>query len=123
MKTITVTTKEELEKAKILKYEEIFIVGEVANKLVKSKKIAKLGKIGLAVLSASLASIPFTGGSSAAIGFAAVSATTGLSVVAIGSAVCLGISLVVGLLKDYDVTFEASIGTVKAKVILKRKEK
>lgn len=38
MKTITVTTKEELEKAKILKYEEIIIVGEVANKLVKSKK-------------------------------------------------------------------------------------
>ena len=122
MKTVTVTTKEELERAKALKYEEIIIVGEVANKLVKSKKITKLGKIGLAVLSVSLASIPFTGGSSAVVGFAAVSATTGLSVAVISSAVYLGITLIVGLLGDYDITSEVAIGTLKAKVTLKRKK-
>lgn len=121
MKTVTVTTKEELQKAKDLKYEEIIIVGEIANQLEKSKKIAKMGKIGLAVLSASLAGIPFTGGSSAVVGFAAVSATTGLSVVAIAAAVYLGITLIVGLLGEYDISAEVDIGTVNAKITLKRK--
>lgn len=74
------------------------------------------------MLFVSLASIPFTGGSSAVVGFAAVSATTGLSVAVISSAVYLGITLIVGLLGDYDITSEVAIGTLKAKVTLKRKK-
>jgi len=54
MKTMTVTTKEELKKAQEQKVDEIIVSGDLADKLKKAKKITKLGAVGLAALTAAV---------------------------------------------------------------------
>jgi len=110
MKTMTVTTKEELKKAQEQKVDEIIVSGDLADKLKKAKKITKLGAVGLAALTAavgvSVATAPVTGGLSmiAASGAAAV---TGLEIAAIITASALGIALIIALFKDYEeISFE-----------------
>ena len=101
MNSINVSTKEELEKAIKNKYDEIIVVGELANKLHKTKKIAYLGTATLATLTALLATMPLTGGLSA-FGAVPLVALTGLEISAIIIAVSLGIALILAVYKGYD---------------------
>jgi|GEM_PF-3119604 hypothetical protein len=56
-----ITTKKELKQAQENGVAEIVVVGEVAQKLHRSKKIMKLSAGVLAVLAALLAAAPFSG--------------------------------------------------------------
>jgi thiamine monophosphate synthase len=97
----TVSTKAELESAKDSKVDEIIVVGDLANDLKKSKKIAYAGAGTIAVLTAALAATPFTGGLSA-VGLIPVAAMTGFEVAAIIIAFSIGVALIVAVFKDYD---------------------
>lgn len=116
MNSITVTTKQELEAATKKKVKEIIVKGDLADKLIRSRKIAKLGTVSIAVISGAvaggLALAPVTGGASlgvGAVGLTAAAATTGTSVATIIAASAIGIALVVAVFKNYKV-IEAKAG-------------
>jgi len=115
MKSIRVTTKEELENAIKNKYLEIIVSGSLANKLHKTKKIAYLGAGTIATLTAMLAAIPFTGGF-AAFALAPAAAFTGLEISMIIIAVSIGIALIIAVFKEYE-----EISYEDGKLMLKRK--
>lgn len=105
IKSITVTKKEELEKAKKEKYDEIIVHGDLADKLKKAKKIAFASKITLCVIASaigtSIATAPITGGLSMAA-LAPLAAVTGLEIAAIIAATSIGLALLVAVFKGYD---------------------
>lgn len=113
--TIVVKTKEELEKAKKAGALEIRVEGELADKLKKSKKVAKLSGVGLAALTAALGvatmTAPVTGGVSYFVA-APVAALTGVEIAAIITASTLGIGLIIALFLDYE-EIEYSKGVLK----------
>ena len=115
MVTRTVSTKYELESAKNDGADEITVIGELADKLHKAKKIAYVGAGTLAVLTAALAAAPFTGGFSM-VGFAPVAVLTGLEIAAIIAAASVGLALIIAVFKGYD-EIEYSNG----KLVLKKK--
>lgn len=115
---MTVTTKEELAAAKKAKVESIIVEGELADKLVRSKKVAKLSAASLAIITAAVAGgvvlAPVTMGTSlgvTSVGLVAAAATTGTSVAAIIAASSIGIALIVAVYKDYRV-IEARAGFI-----------
>lgn len=117
MKSVTVTTKGELESAKESGVEEIIVSGSLASDLKKAKKIAFAGAATLGVLGVALAAIPFTGGLSA-FAAAPVAALTGLEIAAIIAAVSVGLALVIAVFKDYEeVSYE------NGKLTLRRRAK
>jgi hypothetical protein len=121
MKSKTVKTREELAQAQKSGVDEIIVVGDMADKLKKAQKISKLGKRGLAVLTACLgvAAIlaPSTSGISLVAAFP-VAATTGVGVAAIITASMLGIALVYAVFKDFE-EIECSPG----RLVLRKKSK
>ena len=104
--TITVKTKDELKNALETKPVQIIVKGDLADKLKKAKRIPKLSKVSLAVLTATLgagaAAVPFTGGLSLAAFTVVPAASTGLSVAAIITASALGIALILAVYRGYD---------------------
>jgi|GEM_PF-671964 len=138
-RSITVTTKNELESARKKKYEEIIVTGKLANDLKKSKRIAYASAATLAIVTAAIIAIPFTGGlsaagavsaialESAAVGFTAATAgatataatavgLTGIEISTIIIAASLGISLIVALFKDYEeISFSDGTLTLRKK--------
>lgn len=117
MRSITVTTKEELKSAKDNGYENIIVQGTLANDLKKAKKIALAGSVTIGVLGAALAAIPFTGGLSIAAAVP-IATLTGLEIAAIIIASSLGLALIIALFKDYEeISFE------EKKLVLKKKQK
>jgi hypothetical protein len=115
MKTVTVTTKTELESAKSNGCEMIVVKGDLANNLKKSKSIAYAGTATLAILGAALAATPFTGGLSF-FAAAPIAALTGLEISAIIIAASLGMALIIAVFKDYE-----EISYEKGKLVLKRR--
>ena len=114
-KSVTVTTKSELESAKASGAGEIIVSGSLASDLKKAKKIALAGAVTLAALGAALAAMPFTGGLSA-LAAAPIATLTGLEIAAIIAATSVGLSLVIAVFKDYEeVSYE------NGKLILRRK--
>ncbi len=115
----TVSTIEELKAAQEAKIEEIVVVGELAAKLKKAKKVAFLGKVAMGALVATLGAAtltaPVTGGISY-LAAAPVTTLTGLEIAAIIAASALGITLVIAIFKDYD-----EISYENGKMTLKRK--
>ena len=128
MKSLTVTTKEELKKAQNEEVDEIIIIGDLAGKLKKSKKITKLGVFSMAALMAAIsvgiggvATAPTTGGLS--LGFTAASAgtaatITGLEIATIIFISTMGIGLIIALFKDYE-----EIEFSKGKMILRKRHR
>ncbi len=117
MRSITVTTKEELKSAKDNGYENIIVQGTLANDLKKAKKIALAGSVTIGVLGAALAAIPFTGGLSI-VAAVPIATLTGLEIAAIIIASSLGLALIIALFKDYEeISFE------EKKLVLKKKQK
>lgn len=119
IKSITVTKKEELEKAKEEKYDEIIVIGELADKLKKAKKIAFASKVALCViagaLGTSIATAPITGGVSF-VALAPVAAFTGFEIAAIIAATSIGLTLLVAVFKGYD-----EISYENGKLVLRKK--
>lgn len=115
----TVSTREELKAAQEAKAEETVVVGELAGKLKKAKKVAFLGKVAMGALVATLGAAtltaPVTGGLSY-FAAAPVAALTGMEIAAIIAASALGIALVIAVFKDYD-----EISYENGKITLKRK--
>ncbi len=109
--SIIVKTKEELEKAMDNKEQNIVVQGELAEKLYKTRKIAKLSGWTLVAIAAALAAAPFTGGLSAAsltavAGFTSITSAatlTGLEIGVIVMAATIGLSIILALYKNYDV--------------------
>ena len=113
--SIVVTTKRELNSAKEKGVEEIIVSGKLADDLKKSKNIAKVGAGTLALLTAALVAIPFTGGLSAAAA-APVAALTGLEIAAIIAAASVGLALVIAVFRDYEeISYEDGKLTLRKK--------
>ena len=102
MSTVTVRTKEELERAKNNGVEEIIVVGELAQKLKTAKVIGTLSKITIGLVAAALAAIPMTGGLSM-VALAPVAAMAGVDIAVIAAVVFIGMSLLLAILKEYDI--------------------
>jgi len=115
----TVRTKEELKAAKENKVAEIVVVGELAQKLKRAKKIALLGGASIAALSVALGvatvTAPVTGGLSY-IAAAPVAALTGAEITAIIAVSAVGLTLVLAVFKDYE-----EISYESGKLVLKKK--
>lgn len=107
MSIIEVRAKEELEKAIENKTAKIIVKGELAEKIHKAEAIKSLSKPALIALGAAIAATPFTGGISGAVGVAALTATTGMSIVAITAVAFLGIALILSITNGYDRKFSA----------------
>jgi len=118
--SITVETKEELEKAMKNGEKEIVVIGELAEKLHNSKKVTKLGAPAIAALTAAIAAAPFTGGVSTALGVSAIATLTGLEVAVIVGVVFIGISLLIVIYKDYE---EIEVDMDKRILKLRKKQK
>ncbi|WP_454690215.1 hypothetical protein [Achromobacter aloeverae] len=98
---ISVSTKDELKSAMEHGASEITVLGSLANDLHRTKKVATLGAVALAAMTAlTVAAIP-TGGMSM-LGFAPVAALTGMEISAIILAVSIGVVLIVAVFKDYE---------------------
>lgn len=120
METV-VKTKEELEKAKKSGATTIIVRGELADKLKKSKKVAKLSTAGIAALTAALGvatvTAPVTGGVSYLVA-APVAALTGLEIATIIAATSLGVGFIIALFIGYE-EIDYSKGSLK----LRKKQK
>lgn len=95
MTTRTVTTMEELKKAKGENVEKIIVEGMLSENLVKSRKVATLSAASLAALTAAIAT--------AAASIAAAPVTGGLFAIAAPAS----LAVIVALLKGY--TIEANL--------------
>ncbi|HEE9764884.1 TPA: hypothetical protein R8F97_005891 [Pseudomonas putida] len=115
MTVVTVTTKDELDKARKSGVEKIVIQGDLADKVKRGKKIAFAGSITIAALGAALAAAPMTGGLSF-FAAAPVAALTGLEIAAIIAAASIGIALIIAVFKDYE-----EISYESGKLVLKKK--
>lgn len=114
---LIIKTKDELQKAIDNKVEQFYVEGELAEQLKKGQKITTLGKIALGVLTASIITVPATGGVSGVVGLIAVKTLTGLEIAAIMAVAFLGVGMLIALFKDYNVEYETDLnsGKVKAK--------
>ena len=116
MSTRTVSTKEQLKRAKADKVSEIIVTGKLAKDLKAAKKITTLGVTAMGILTAAIATIPVTGGISGIAGVAAVATTTGVSIPAIILTASLGIGFIVAVFKDYsEIEFDASKPALRLK--------
>ncbi|ASR42759.1 hypothetical protein BEN78_04520 [Xanthomonas citri pv. mangiferaeindicae] len=104
MKSVIVTTRDELEVAKNTRAQEIVVLGKLADDLKKTRKLARLGAAGVAAIAAAVGLAPVTGGMST-LGLAAVATVTGLELATIITAAGLGIALIFAIHKDYNVDF------------------
>ncbi|MEZ7892686.1 MAG: hypothetical protein QMC67_13155 [Candidatus Wallbacteria bacterium] len=113
MNSITVKTKEELEKAKNDKVEEIVILGELAKQVHNGRKIISIGKIALGIITTLIVTTPFT-----TIFAAQIASFTGVEIALILSIIFVGIGLLLAIWKEYD-EIEYSDGHLK----IRRKKK
>jgi len=138
---VIVKTQTELKRALANKTYSFVVTGKLAEDLKKSKKIATLGKISLAILTVSIAAVlaaPVTGGTSGAIGavgigtvgalnfmappVAAAAAGTGISTSVIFSVIAVGgISIVLALFKGYDVKYNMGPSGLTAEFTRKKR--
>ncbi|MBR8702214.1 MULTISPECIES: hypothetical protein [unclassified Fusobacterium] len=102
MSTATVRTKEELERAKNNGVEEIIVVGELAQKLKTAKVVGTFSKATVFALVAALAAVPATGGLSM-VALVPIAAMTGVEIAVITAVVFVGMSLLLAILKEYDI--------------------
>ena len=114
---VTITTKEELEKALENKEKEILVEGEMAKKIIRKKKVKKGILIGgIATTAVGIILLPFTGGGSSGLVFHGLTVATGTTTVTMTAgelAILLGFTSTVAsiaLLKGY--TIQVGAGNV-----------
>jgi len=115
METVTVTTKEDLEKAVEKGYSEIIVKGDLAEKVRNGVKLKTLNKATIAIIAGAIAAIPFTGGIST-VAAASIAAMSGAEIALIVAIIFLGIGLIEKLLEQYD-----EILVSKDEVVLRKK--
>ncbi|WPQ35129.1 hypothetical protein [Achromobacter xylosoxidans] len=125
MKTVVVSTKEGLRQAKDKGAESIEVVGEMADKLKKAKRIATFGPAAMAAITgllgvASITAVPTGGLSYVAFAAAAtpVAALTGLEIATIIFAATIGLAVIVAVFKDYE-----EISYSKGHLVLRKRSK
>ena len=94
---LEVRTKSELEQA----------IKNETEKIHRAESVKKVSKPALLLLGASLAATPFTGGASGVVCIAAITATTGMSIVAITAVAFLGLALILSITNNYNRKFTA----------------
>ncbi|MFZ7306003.1 hypothetical protein [Avibacterium avium] len=92
-----VKTKEEFDHLVKANEKEFIVVGKLAEKLQRTKKLATMGKISLGIIATALAAAPFTGGTSTLMAVP----TVGVSTAAWGAILFFGIILI-SFYKNYD---------------------
>jgi hypothetical protein len=107
MASVTVTTSEELKKAQDANVDEIVVVGALAEKLRKARKVTTLGVVALAALAGIAATAIPTGGAST-LGFIPVATLTGMEIATILFVITIGITTVIALFRDYEAEFDAN---------------
>lgn len=115
----TVATKEELKTARENKLAQIIVVGELADKLKRTKKIATLGAVALAAIVAAVGLAAVTAPETAGLSFVAlapVASLSGIEIATIILAASIGLSLILAIYKDYD-----EVGYKEGELILRRK--
>lgn len=121
---VTVTTKEELEKALEDKEKEILVEGEMAKKIIRKKRMKRGALItGGASILGGIPLLPFTGGGSAiaiAHGLTAGGITISTTEIFVGAGLLLSASSLL-LLKNYEVEFESNKSSNSKSVKLKLK--
>lgn len=122
---VTVTTKEELEKALKSKEKEILVEGEIAKKIVRKKKMKKGALIagGVSVLGG-IALLPFTGGASAiaiAQGLTVGGVTITTAEAALGAGAILSVASL-ALLRNYEIEYESTKDGKYGRTILRLKQ-
>ena len=126
-----VRTKSELEEAIAEKAKSIIVVGELAETLNTALKIKSASKWAIGLLAVALASIPLSGGRTAAPlseamqlmgkSAGAVAELTGLEIAVIAAIGVMGISLILLIAKDFKkVKFKAKKGDAEAELELER---
>lgn len=116
MSTRTVTTKEELKKAKEDGVDEIIVLGELAKDLNDAQMITTLSSgaiaaltVAIAAAGAGVAAAPFTGGVSLlapAASATTIAITCSLTVPAIILASFFGVAMLVALFKEYNFSYD-----------------
>lgn len=116
MRTRTVTTKEELKKAKADGVDEIIVLGALAKDLNDAQKITKLSSkkiaaltVAIAAAGAGMVAAPITGGVSMiapAASATTIAITCSLTVPAIILASFLGVAMLIALFKEYDFHYD-----------------
>ena len=123
MKEITVVTNDELETAIKMKYDIIFVVGDLVEKIKKTETLKNLsiyaltGVITAIILSCGAA--PVTGGLFVTAASAATGVTLSTSVVI--AIVSIGARLILNIYKDYDIR-EETINGENVRLKLTRKQ-
>lgn len=118
---IVVRTKDELQNAIDNNATHIIVRGDLAEKLNQASVIKKLSAPAIAALVAAIAAMPFTGGVSGAMGFAALAALTGTEVIALTAIVFLGVALLMQVSNDFTFSFKAKNEMGEAEMDLKHK--
>ncbi|WP_417219133.1 hypothetical protein [Achromobacter spanius] len=125
MKAVVVSTKEELRRAKDEGAANIEVVGDMADKLKKAKRIASFGPAAMAAITgllglASITAVPTGGLSYLAFAAAAtpVAALTGLEIATIIFAATLGLAVLLAVFKDYE-----EISYSKGRLVLRKRRK
>lgn len=117
---ITVSTKSALRNAIDRRYATIIVEGELAAKVRKAYALNTVGKVSIAILSATLVGSsvvsPVTGGLSY-LSLLPASAATGVSIPVLVAVVFIGLSLILAICKNYDLI---ELGYGKLKLRLKK---
>lgn len=127
--TRVVRDKNELKKAYEDKVDKIIVEGGLAKKMKKAKAIRTMTPAKLAILGTALAAVgggvamsPFTLGASAVVSTAVaipVAVQTDVSITVIIAVSSIGLTLLIAILKDYDI--EAEMGDFR--VVLNKRRK
>ena len=119
MRTIEVTTKDELKSAVDAGYDEIKISGDLAKKVKNAYKIKKYSKVAVAALVTAIGATAVTG--PLGLAFAApIAVVTGMEIAVILAVIFLGIGFVFFLTDHYDVDIE--ITTNPPAIIIRKKK-
>lgn len=124
MKEITVSKNEDLEKAMKEKYDIIYVVGELAEKIKNTEQLKKLSRPILGLLIGLIIATPFSGGVStlALMGINAAIVAAGGTSISLGTLiaiVAIGANQVFNIYKDYKVDISRSGNGYKATLFLK----
>nr|AIW63028.1 hypothetical protein [Burkholderia sp. Ha185] len=115
----TVATKEELKSARENEAAQIVVVGELADKLKRTKKIATLSAVTLTAIVAVVGLAAVAAPETAGLSFVALGPLAGLSGIEIATiilAASIGLSLILAIHKEYD-----EIGYKEGELVLRRK--
>ncbi len=115
MESVTVSTKEELQRAKDAGATEIMIVGDLADQVHNGRQIITTGSAALGIIAAAIVAIPFTLGLSIAVA-GPIALAAGVEVPLVLAVMFVGAALLIAIWTDYD-----EVEYRRGKLVLRRK--